>query len=119
MALQIAESPEHSVLPRASTYDLRKLQFTWSESVENSVLEIEASTHSDYAILRFRGVEDLHIPCGIIGSVRLLIQDTSQCPSKTHSIPRVRVGGSQRNENTLCFWANSVERIKNHVHTNL
>ena len=112
VALQVREAPEHAVLPGASKYDLRGLRFVWTDGDEPAVLEIEVSTHTDYAVLRFEGVEQLYVGSGDIpSSIKLQIQDTSQCPSGTHCIPPVRVGGV-----TPCglqFWAQNVRRISN------
>jgi hypothetical protein len=112
VALQVQEAPEHAVLPNASKYDLRRLRFVWAEGEVPAVLEIELSTHTDYAVLRFEGVEQLYVGSGDIpSSIRLQIQDTSQCPSATHYIPPVRVGGV-----TPCglqFWAQNVRRFPN------
>lgn len=112
VALQVAEAPEHAVLPGASKYDVCELRFHWPEGEEGATLELEASTHTDYAVLRFTGVENLIVPGGnLISSIRLQIQDTSQCPSRTHYIPPVRVGGAETNGNSFQFWAKSVTRV--------
>jgi hypothetical protein len=107
---QVKEAPEHPVLPRAARYDVCELRLHWSG--DTVVLEIEASTHEDYAVLRFEGVEELCVPCGdVITSIRLHIQDTSQCPSRTHHILPVRVGGTVDEGYSLRFWAQSVTRL--------
>lgn len=108
---QVQHAPEHNVLPHASKYDVREIRFRWQNEV--AILELEASTHEDYAVLQFEGVEDLCVPCGNIISVILLrIQDTSQCPSRTHRILPVRVGGTDEDGYSLRFWAKSVRRVK-------
>lgn len=108
---QVQEAPEHGVLPHAAKYDVREIRFRWQN--EGATLELEASTHEDYAVLLFEGVEDLCIPCGgIITGIRLRIQDTSQCPSQTHQILPVRVGGTDEDGYSLRFWARSVKRVK-------
>lgn len=113
VALQVREAPEHSVLPRASNYDVRELNFTWAEGDARAVLDLTASTHEDLVRLRFTGVENLHVGAGTssLCNIRLQIQDTSQCPSKSHYIPPVRVGGADPNGCGLSFWAHSVERL--------
>ena len=114
VATQVREAPEHPVLPRAKSYDVRELRLHWSH--DSTVLELEASTHEDYAVLRFEGVEDLYIPCGdVITNIRLRIQDTSVCPSRTHHIPPVRVGGADSEGYSLRFWAKSVSRINDAI----
>ena len=108
--LQVEEAPEHHVLPLAARYDVRELRLHWS--YDAVVLEIEASTHEDYAVLRFEGVKDLCVPCGdVMTSISLKIQDTSQCPSRTHYIFPVRVGGTADEGYSLRFWAQSVKRL--------
>ena len=110
--LQVNEAPEHSVLPYAKEYDVRAIHFDWPEIGSTATLELEASSHEDYAVLRFEGVEDVCIPCGgLMTEICLKIQDTSQCPSKSHYIPPVRVGGTSSNGCSLKFWAQSVKRI--------
>jgi hypothetical protein len=109
--LQVTEAPTHPVLPNADKYDLRCLRFEWSGNGE-AFLEMELSTHDDYATLRFEGVEGLHVESGDVPTaVRVQIQDTSGCPSGTHHIPAVRVGGT--GSTGLSFWASKVERIAN------
>lgn len=110
VAGQVGEAPEHPVLARAGTYDVRELRFFWCN--DTAVVEIEASTHEDYAILRFGGVQDFCVPCGdVITNIRLRIQDTSGCPSRTHRILPIRVGGTDEVGYSLRFWAESVTRI--------
>ena len=112
IAQQVTEAPEHPVLPQAGKYDVRELRLNWVMGTDNAVLEIEASTHENYVILHFEGVEDLHVPCGdVMTSIKLQIQDTSQCPSPR--FPAVRVGGTSECWG-LCFWASSVMRLDNH-----
>lgn len=112
VALQVREAPEHAVLPGASKYDLRKLRFVWTERGALATLEIELSTHTDYAVLRFEGVEQLYVGSGDVpSSIRLQIQDTSQCPSAAHYILPVRVGGVD--PCGLQFWAQNVRRLPN------
>jgi len=107
---QVDEAPDHPVLPRAQAYDVRELRFHWRD--ETAALELEASTHEDYVVLRFDGVKDLCIPSGdAITGIRLRIQDTSACPSRTHRIFPVRVGGTNEQGYSLRFWAESVRRI--------
>ncbi len=53
VALQVEESPEHSVLPNAKKYDVRELRLHWTGGSIGATLELEVSTHSDYDILRF------------------------------------------------------------------
>ncbi len=110
---EVAAAPEHPVLPHAGKYDVHDLRFRWTIGTDNAILEIEASTHVDYAILRFEGIEDLCIPCGdLITSIKLHIQDTSQCPSQwSHHVPPVRVGGTSTEGYGLQFWAQSVKRL--------
>ncbi len=110
--LQVEEAPEHPVLPGAQNYDIRAIRFEWPASGSTPNIEIEASTHEDYVVLRFEGVEELLISGGeLMSSIRLNIQDTSQCPSSTHHIPPIRVGGTKANGNGLQFWANSVKLL--------
>ena len=110
VASQVRDAPEHPVLPHAQEYDVREIRFWWQNEV--AFLELEASTHNDYVVLHFEGVEELHVPCGqIITGVRLRIQDTAQCPSRTHRILPVRVGGTEEDGQSLQFWARSVMRI--------
>ena len=112
VVLQLKDAPAHPALPRAERYDVRALRFLWGD--DNAVLEIEVSTHEDYAVLRLEGVEDLCIPCGnILTSIRLKIQDTSKCPSRTHAILPIRVGGVVDEGCSLRFWAQSVQRLTN------
>lgn len=111
VALQVAEAPEHPVLPRAERYDVRALRFSW-DMTESASVELDVSTHEEYVRLRFTGVEGFQVAGGeLIGSLRLRIQDTSQCPSRTRHIPAVRVGGVESQGNALCFWAEGVERV--------
>lgn len=113
VAMQVVEAPEHPVLPRASRYDVRELRLAWSVATEGATLELEASTHEEYVTLRFAGIEELYVPCGeLIHSIRLLIQDTSQCPSTTLRILPVRVGGTESQGCALRFWAKPVERVQ-------
>lgn len=108
---QVAEAPRHPVLPGAEKYDLRALRFDWSGEGE-AFLEIELSSHEDYATLRFEGVSEFHVDSGDIRTaIVLMIQDTSRCPSASHHIPAVRVGGVANHG--LSFWAQSVRRIAN------
>ena len=109
--LQVAEAPKHPVLPNAEKYDLQRLRFEWiGDGIAN--LEMELSSHADYATLRFEGVEELRVESGEVPTaVRVLIQDTSKCPSSTHRIPAVRVGGVSHA--VLSFWASKVERVAN------
>lgn len=110
VANQVSEAPQHPALPGAEKYDVREIRLHWSMREDNAVLELELSTHEDYAILRFVGVEDLHVPCGdLMTAISVRIQDTSQCPSGTHHILPVRVGGT--GSEGLSFWAHSVERL--------
>ncbi len=113
IAQQVLEAPEHPILPNAKKYDVRELRVYWEIGKERAVVEIEASTHETYVMLRFDGVGDIHIPSSdLITNVSLKIQDTSQCPTGAPYIPAVRVGGI--NEcNGLSFWADSVTRINN------
>lgn len=112
VALQVAEAPDHPVLSRASRYDVRELRLNWSMGEDAATLELEVSTHEEYVTLMFSGVEDLYVPCGdLISAIRLRIQDTSQCPSGTHDIPPVRVGGLESEGYGLRFWAQMVERL--------
>ncbi len=69
VVLQIQEAPEHQVLPFASRYDVHELRLHWT--YDSVVLEIEASTHEDYAVLRFVGVRDLCVPCGDVSCTGL------------------------------------------------
>lgn len=111
IAQQVAEAPEHPILPHARTYDVNKISVIWEMGNEGAVVEIEASTHEAYVILQFTGVENIHIPSGdLITSISLKIQDTSQCPTGAPSIPAVRVGGTNECDG-LCFWAKSVIRL--------
>jgi len=110
VAQQVREAPEHTVLPGASKYDIRNLRLIWTDGHAPSVLELEVSTHTDYAMLRFEGIEQLYVEGGTLpSSVKLQIQDTSKCPSSTHYIPPVRVGGAD--QCGLQFWAQSVRRV--------
>ena len=109
--LMLAGAPEHPVLPDAGKYDLRCLRFEWACDGE-ACLELELSTHDDYATLRFEGVETLQVESGDISTaIRVQIQDTSNCPSSTHRLPAVRVGGT--GGTGLSFWAGKVVRIAN------
>jgi hypothetical protein len=45
------------------------------------------------------------------GSIELVTQDTSRCPTDTHYIPPVGVGGASI-ENGFRFSAKTVERMK-------
>lgn len=111
VALQVREAPEHPVLPNAGKYDVRQLRFEWS-GYAIAVLELELSTHTDYATLRFEGVEDLHVQSGEAPSaIRVQIQDTSKCTSGSCCLPPVRVGGESADK--LSFWASKVERVSN------
>ena len=112
MAGQVLEAPEHPVLSGAAKYDLRELRLVWADDGSGALLEMALSTHADSVLLRFTGVEDLKLPGGEIpASVLLRIQDTSGCPSATHRILPVRVGGAPPSESSLSFWARSVERV--------
>lgn len=110
---EVAEAPEHPVLPHAGKYDVHEMRFRWAIGTDNATLEIEASTHEDYAVLHFEGVEDLCIPCGdLITNIKLQIQDTSQCPSQwSHHVPPIRVGGISCQGYGLQFWAQFVTRL--------
>lgn len=111
VALQVEEAPNHAILPYANRYDVRAISLNWPEGDDICEIIMEVSTHDDYAILKFSGIEGLYIPCGETrGSILLKIQDTSRCPSRTHNIPPVRVGGTDP-EASLSFWAKSVKRI--------
>ena len=113
VALQVREAPEHRVLPRATQYDVLSMRFEVSGAgVNESVLEIEASTQLEYVVLRFAGVESFRAPgFGVpLGSLRLHILDTSGCPSGSHYIPPIRVGGWE--ESGFAFWAASVELVR-------
>ncbi len=112
IASQVREAPEHPVLPRATQYDIRAMRFEVSGIGEGeSVLELEASTHHEYVVLRFTGVERFSAPgFGVpLSGLRLHILDTSRCPSGSHHIPPVRVGGWE--DSTFEFWARSVELV--------
>jgi hypothetical protein len=109
VAAQVRDAQEHPVLPGAMKYDIRAQRFHWDDQGA-AVLELELSTHDDYATLRFHKVEDLHVESGEIpGGVLVKIQDTSGCPSGSHHIPGVRVGGV--GESKLSFWAGDVVRL--------
>jgi len=112
VALQVREAPEHRVLPQATRYDVRVMRFEVSGAgKDQSVLEVEASTHHEYVVLRFTGVERFCAPGfgASLSSLRLSILDTSGCPSGSHYIPPVRVGGCE--ESGFAFWAASVELV--------
>lgn len=113
VVLQLKDAPAHPVLPRAERYDVRALRLLWRD--DNAALEMEVSTHEDYALLRFEGIVDLCVPCGdVLTSIRLKIQDTSKCPSRTHHILPIRVGGTTDEGYSLRFWAQSVQRLNRH-----
>jgi len=108
--LMVAEAPKHPVLPNSEKYDVRCLRFEWA-SDGSTCLELELSTHEDYATLRFEGVETLQVESGdVLTAIRVQIQDTSNCSSSTHPLPAVRVGGISTNG--LSFWANKVARME-------
>jgi hypothetical protein len=113
VALQLQEAPEHQVLPAASRYDVRSLVLATEGCGNGATLELHASTHDDYAVLKFTGVEEFFLADGaMLQAIRLVIQDSSTCPSATHSIPPVRVGGVGAQDFGLSFWAQTVERVK-------
>ena len=99
------------MLPGAAKYDVRKLRFEWGGD-GTAILELDLSTHTDYAVLRFDGVEDLHIQSDEVPTdIRVQIQDTSTCTSGSACLPSVRFGGVEGGK--LSFWAATVERIPN------
>jgi hypothetical protein len=112
VALLVHDAPEHRVLPGASRYDIHTLVLVSHGGPEGAVLEVHASTHDDHAVLKFTGVEELFLHDGaMLQAIRLVIQDTSACPSNVHYIPPVRVGGADPLRSGLSFWAQSVERV--------
>ena len=112
VALQVQEAPEHPVLPGPSRYDVRSLVLVSDGGAGGAMLELHASTHDDYAVLKFTGVEEFSLTDGaMLQAIRLVIQDTSACPSRTHYIPPVRVGGAGPQGFGLSFWAQTVERV--------
>jgi len=108
IAAHVREAPPHDGLPGSTLYDVRALRFVQSDTDE-SALELEASTQLDYVTLKFTGVEDLRLPGHGTPpeALRLHIQDTSGCPSGSHCIPAVRVGGWIDSE--FGFWATAVK----------
>lgn len=113
IALQVQEAPEHPVLPGAPRYDVRSLVLASAGGESGATLELHASTHDDYAVLKFTGVEEFFLADGaMLQAIRLVIQDTSACPSATHYIPPVRVGGIGSQEFGISFWAQTVERVR-------
>ena len=112
VALQVQEAPEHPVLPGASRYDIRSLVLSAQGGESGASLELHASTHDDYAVLRFTGVEEFFLAEGVmLQAIRLVIQDTTACASGTHAIAPVRVGGVGSRDAGMSFWAKAVERV--------
>lgn len=105
---KLQEAPDHDILYAARKYDLRKLSFLWGYGqFEDRVLDLELSTHDDYAYLRFIGVRDLFIPSGnLISAISIRILDASGFMPDMPGAIRVEhpAGGG------LCFWADSVLR---------
>jgi len=106
---KLQESPDHGALPGVRKYDLRKLSFVWGYGQdEDRVLDLDLSTHDDYACLRFIGVRDLFIPSGnLISSISIRILDASGFMPEMPGAVRVEhpAGGG------LCFWADTVLRL--------
>jgi hypothetical protein len=104
-----AQSPEHSVLPGASTYDVRQMRFAWGYGgLEEGALELEMSTHDDYVTLRFTGIKELSVPAGQpLSSVSIRIIDCSEYLPEMPAPIRVQhaKGGG------LSFWAQEVVRM--------
>jgi len=112
---KLREAPDHLVLPGAHRYDVRKLNFLWGHgSDEDRVLDLDLSTHDDYASLRFAGVKDLAIPSGdLISAISIRILDASAFLPEMPAAIRVEhpAGGG------LCFWADSVFRLSAAIET--